>query len=155
VTGVTEAALARDAADRRERLASALSLAAARGYVLPLIQGGAPVRTLLEAGLKHPLPPEAQAFVRDRVLPLMPQDSGRTAALPSGEEDWDLTEKEREVLALLSQGLTNADMASELFVSVNTVKTHLKRIFAKLGVETRTEAVQRGRRLGLIPSDRP
>lgn len=153
VAGVAQAALAQDAGRRKALLAEAVSLAAARGYVLPLLQGGPPVRALLEAGLKHPLPPEAQAFVRDRVLPLMPEDTTETVAHSAEAEDWELTEKEVEVLVHLARGLTNAAMAKELFVSVNTVKTHLKNIFAKLDVETRTEAVQVARRAGVLPAD--
>lgn len=153
VAGLAQAALARDAGRRKELLAEAVSLAAARGYVLPLVQGGPPARALLEAGLKHPLPSKAQAFVRERVLPLMPDDPAGAFPHSAGAEEWDLTEKEVEVLGLLARGLTNAAMAKELFVSVNTVKTHLKNIFAKLDVGTRTEAVQAARRSGVLPPD--
>jgi LuxR family maltose regulon positive regulatory protein len=76
-----------------------------------------------------------------------------SATRPASGEEWDLTERELEVLALLARGRTNAAMARELFVSVNTVKTHLKNIFAKLDVRTRTEAVEVARRLGLIGLD--
>jgi LuxR family maltose regulon positive regulatory protein len=136
-------------------------MASTRGYIMPLVQGGPPVRALLEAGLSYPLPPVAQAFVRERVLPLMsgkpseagsPPGVGSPSSLPEGE-DWDLTEKEVEVLTHLSRGLTNAAMARELFVSVNTVKTHLKNIFPKLDVTNRTEAVRAARRRGLVPPD--
>ena len=153
VAEVARAALDPDAARRKEILSSALTVAAARGYVMPLIQGGPPVRSLLEAALKYPLPPEAQAFVREQVLPRMPDQEAMSATRPASGEEWDLTERELEVLALLARGRTNAAMARELFVSVNTVKTHLKNIFAKLDVRTRTEAVEVARRLGLIGLD--
>jgi DNA-binding NarL/FixJ family response regulator len=61
-----------------------------------------------------------------------------------------LTSREQEVLALLAGGLPNRDIASELSISEHTVKFHLASIFGKLGVSTRTEAVQRGLRLGVI-----
>ncbi len=60
-----------------------------------------------------------------------------------------LSQKEQRILKLLAQGLSNSDIAERSFVSVNTVKTHLKNIYAKLGVESRLQAVDAARRLGL------
>ena len=51
-----------------------------------------------------------------------------------------LTQREREVLALLAQGLTNKDIAQALFVSVRTVEAHLRNVYGKLSVRSRTEA---------------
>lgn len=62
----------------------------------------------------------------------------------------DLTEREREVARLLAFGLGNGEIAAALFVSRNTVKTHLKHIYEKLAVGTRTEAVARCIELGLL-----
>lgn len=61
-----------------------------------------------------------------------------------------LTEREHDVLALLADGLSNRDIASALAISEHTVKFHLASIFGKLGASTRTEAVHRGLRLGVI-----
>jgi ATP/maltotriose-dependent transcriptional regulator MalT len=61
-----------------------------------------------------------------------------------------LTTREHEVLALVADGLPNRDVAARLGISDHTVKFHLASIFGKLGVSTRTEAVQRGLRLGVI-----
>ncbi len=62
-----------------------------------------------------------------------------------------VTEREYEVLSLLAEGLANKEIARRLGVSPNTVKTHLGRIFEKLGAERRTQAVQKARELALIP----
>ena len=54
-------------------------------------------------------------------------------------------------LGLIASGLSNREMAAQLFVSENTVKTHCARVFDKLGAARRTQAVQRGKELGLLP----
>ncbi len=61
-----------------------------------------------------------------------------------------LTAAERRVLDLLPTQLTAAQMATRLFLTTNTVKSHLSHIYRKLGVTTRTEAVEAARRLGLL-----
>jgi len=62
-----------------------------------------------------------------------------------------ITKREHEILALIAAGLSNREIAERLFVSENTVKTHSSRLFEKLRVNRRTQAVQVGQRLGLIP----
>ena len=78
---------------------------------------------------------DRQAFLRlvDRALAAAPP-AGALAAL---------TEREREVLELLGQGLSNREMAEALVISENTVKRHLKAIFVKLEVNNRAAAVAR------------
>lgn len=76
-------------------------------------------------------------------------------SLPPAQRDADplletLTAREHDVLALVADGLSNRDIAARLAISDHTVKFHLASIFGKLGVSTRTEAVQRGLRLGVI-----
>jgi DNA-binding CsgD family transcriptional regulator len=66
-------------------------------------------------------------------------------------EDLGITTRELEVLNLVAQGMSNREIAGSLFVSENTVKTHCSRAFDKLGATRRTQAVQLGRELGLIP----
>ncbi|MGB9753264.1 helix-turn-helix domain-containing protein [Roseiflexus castenholzii] len=66
---------------------------------------------------------------------------------PTGEP---LTARERDVLELVSQGLSNKQIAQKLHISEHTVKFHLSSLFAKLGVSSRTEAVNRGARQGII-----
>lgn len=62
-----------------------------------------------------------------------------------------ISKREHEVLELMAKGLSNQEIADKLFVSVNTIKTHLANLFAKLDVSRRTQAVQKGKELGLIP----
>ena len=62
-----------------------------------------------------------------------------------------VTPREREILELIANGMSNREIAEKLFVSENTVKTHSTRLFDKLGAKRRTQAVQLGKELGLIP----
>ena len=62
-----------------------------------------------------------------------------------------ITPRELEILTLIAQGLSNREIANRLFVSENTVKTHCSRAFDKLGARRRTQAVQLGKQLGLLP----
>lgn len=62
-----------------------------------------------------------------------------------------ITKRELEILELIAQGLSNREIADKLFVSENTVKTHSSRLFDKLGARRRTQAVQIGKEMGLIP----
>jgi len=62
-----------------------------------------------------------------------------------------ITARELEVLTLVARGFSNREIATQLFVSENTVKTHCARAFDKVGAARRTQAVQRGKELGLLP----
>lgn len=64
---------------------------------------------------------------------------------------FELSKRELEVLELLAAGHSNQEIANLLFVSLNTVKTHTSNLFSKLGVSRRTQAVQKGKELRLIP----
>jgi two-component system, NarL family, response regulator LiaR len=62
-----------------------------------------------------------------------------------------ITKRELEILELIAQGMSNREIAEKLFVSENTVKTHSSRLLDKLSAKRRTQAVQVGKQLGLIP----
>jgi ATP/maltotriose-dependent transcriptional regulator MalT len=99
-------------------------------------------------------------FVRRQVLSVLhtlrisatqpPAPSSRPSATASQEFIEPLSERELEVLNLVSQGLSNNDIAHKLIITVGTVKKHLNNIFGKLQVSSRTQAIGRGRELGLI-----
>lgn len=62
-----------------------------------------------------------------------------------------ITKRELEILELIAEGLSNREIADKLFVSENTVKTHSSRLFDKLSAKRRTQAVQIGKEIGLLP----
>jgi len=63
----------------------------------------------------------------------------------------ELSKRELEILGLLAQGHSNQEIAAKLFVSISTVKTHIQNLFEKLEVKRRIQAVEKAKRLNLIP----
>jgi DNA-binding NarL/FixJ family response regulator len=89
--------------------------------------------------------PSTTRRLLDRFAPMLPASDARTAA-----ELEELTDRERQVLILVAQGLSNAELAKRLFVSEATVKTHVGRILAKLGLRDRVQAVVYAYENGLV-----
>lgn len=90
--------------------------------------------------LKEVMVPAAQPFAAEPFA----ADAGRLEALR-------ITPRELEILQLIAAGLSNREIAGRIFVSENTVKTHSSRLFDKLNARRRTQAVQIGKELGLLP----
>jgi len=81
------------------------------------------------------------------------EESAREPFAPDAAQQQTLgiTARELEILTLVARGFSNREIATQLFVSENTVKTHCARAFDKLGAARRTQAVLRGKELGLLP----
>jgi DNA-binding NarL/FixJ family response regulator len=91
--------------------------------------------------------------IADAEVVLIARDSEPRAPDPSRDDDAGdraLSSRERQVLALLADGLGNKQIAARLGISTNTVKTHLEVVFEKLGVSSRAEAVSAGFKRGLL-----
>lgn len=72
-------------------------------------------------------------------------------AQPTGLDAYQLTEREQEVLRLMARGLSNAEIATELILGVQTIKTHVANLLAKLGARDRTQAVIQAYESGFVP----
>ncbi len=123
-------------------LAEALALAEPSGYVRTFIDEGAPMGDLLRQALVRGI---AVEYVSTLVAAL---DGECKPSPPSLVEP--LSERELEVLRLLTTRLSSTEIGRELYISTNTVRTHIKHIYGKLGVHRRQEAIQRARELGLL-----
>jgi DNA-binding CsgD family transcriptional regulator len=89
--------------------------------------------------------------VKEVLVPAEPPAAKSFAPNTDQQDSVGITARELEVLALVARGLSNREIATQLFVSENTIKTHCARAFDKLGASRRTQAVQRGKELGLLP----
>jgi LuxR family transcriptional regulator, maltose regulon positive regulatory protein len=137
-------------------LSIALRLAREGGFIRPILDEGEEVVRLLRE--RYRLLLEAEPAVRradssrdfvEKLLEASGTDLGRAAGMPQATLE-PLTDREREMLALLADGTSNKDIAHQLFVSENTVKYHLKNIYAKLSVASRLQAITAARQFGII-----
>jgi LuxR family maltose regulon positive regulatory protein len=133
-----------DARTADESLERALELAEPDGIILPFAL--APVRALLERHSGHRT---AHATLLTEILGLLagssPRDNGETSPLLDN-----LSDAELRVVRYLPSNLKAPEIAAELYVSPNTVRTHLRHIYAKLRAHSRSEAVARAREFGLV-----
>ena len=132
-------------------LEKALALAEPEGYIRVFVDEGPPMARLLYDAANRGI---SQQYAR-RLLSAFPvaepelADSLRTR-VPKPEFVEPLSERELEILQLIAEGLTNPEIASRLYLSLNTVKVHTRNIYGKLGVHSRTQAVARSQELGLL-----
>ena len=128
----------------------ALERAEPDGIILPFVT--TPVHELLE---RHPRHRTAHAALLSDILDVL---AGSSLPAPAGQRPElreDLSESELRVLRYLPSNLSAPEIGRELYLSLSTIKTHMRHIYAKLGVHRRTEAVDRARELGLLaPSAR-
>jgi LuxR family maltose regulon positive regulatory protein len=127
-------------------LEHALTHAEPEGYMRLFVDEGGPMRSLLREIQARGIAPHYVAQL------LTAFDEGHVSgpAVPAGSALVEpLTEREREVLSLLSSGASNREIARSLVVSPGTVKKHVYNICGKLGAQSRTQAVARARELNL------
>jgi LuxR family maltose regulon positive regulatory protein len=131
-------------------LADALAQAQPEGYVRTFVDKGRPMAVLLQQAAKTPegrADPRRRAYIGKLLSAFGQPEPPQPSAQPLIEP---LSARERQVLRLVAAGLTNREIAEELYLSVNTVKTHLKRMYGKLGVSSRTVAATKAQELNLL-----
>lgn len=139
-----------------EALGMALQMAEPEGYLRTFVDEGQPMAVLLYKALSRGIMPD---YVR-RLLALFPlndsvpiPDPGRSEApqFRSAEQEFvePLSERELEVLQLMAGGASNQEIAETLVIALTTAKKHVSNIIRKLGADNRTQAVAKGRTLGL------
>jgi LuxR family maltose regulon positive regulatory protein len=129
-------------------LERALTLAEPEGYVLTLVDEGRPMAVLLAAAAKRRIAPN---YVR-RLLTAFGDTEDTTTATQVLIEP--LSERELDVLRMLATDLAGPEIARQLIVSLNTVRTHTKNIYVKLGVNNRRAAIRRAEELDLLSRTR-
>jgi LuxR family transcriptional regulator, maltose regulon positive regulatory protein len=132
------------ASEAAQRLEEALALAEPDDQYRPFITGGLPVRSALTVLIN---PASRCASFAGRILDRFDGRLPRGATQPSGAP---LTESEVAVLRFLPSHMTNQEIAESLFLSINTIKTHLSSVYRKLGVTSRRQAIAQARRLDLL-----
>jgi LuxR family maltose regulon positive regulatory protein len=126
-------------------LSRALALAEPAGYIRLFVDEGAPLVALLRRA-------QERGVAREHVARLLVACGAAEApaGTPAALLVEPLSAREREVVALLASGLSTAEIAGHLFVTVGTVRNHLKSIYGKLDAHSRLQAVERARTLGLL-----
>ncbi|MCB0194635.1 MAG: tetratricopeptide repeat protein [Anaerolineae bacterium] len=125
-------------------LEQALTLAEAEGYVRIFVDEGEPMAALLREAVKHSSLPNYVG----RLQTAFESIEGKVPTTPLLIEP--LSDRELDVLKLLNTELSGPEIARELMVSLNTLRTHTKNIYTKLGVNNRRTAVRRAEELGLL-----
>jgi LuxR family maltose regulon positive regulatory protein len=133
-------------------LERALSIGEPEGYIRIFVDEGPPMAHLLYEALSREIAPE---YVQQLLaaFPVSQPEQVTQPRIQSPDSDLiePLSDRELELLQLIDQGLTFQEIASRLYISVNTVKVHSRNIYGKLGVNNRSQAGAKARALGLLP----
>lgn len=130
-----------------ESFEKALQLAEPEGYIQTFLDEGKPMTRLLQEYIHRK---GGSEFARHLLLASQQRKTFTLAAHPGSKLVEPLSKREEEVLALLAEGLSNQGIATKLYLSLRTIKFHTGNIYNKLGVKSRSEAVSRARKLGLL-----
>ena len=127
-------------------LVETMGLAEGGGFIRLFLDEGAPMARLLSVAAARGMMP---AYVGKLLTAFAAEKQMRESALAESARR-PLSRRELEVLRLLAEGLSNQEIGERLFLALDTIKGHNRRIFDKLEVKRRTEAIARGRELGLL-----
>lgn len=139
-----------------DTLGAALDLAEPGGFMRNFVDLGPPMAGLLARLRSRPPVGRAAAsllFLEQILVAFPPLASAAAAPGDASSQEWwvePLTERETDVLRLLATNLSPQEIAGQLLVSLTTARTHIRNIYAKLGVHSRFEAIQRAKELRLL-----
>ena len=132
-------------------LEQALSLAEPRGFLYIFVNEGPPMARLLYEALSRGVFME---YVRKLLAAFPEDDPEKDFKSKSVDPDFEwiepLSERELEILQLIADGLSRQEIANHLFISLNTVKSHTRNIYSKLGVHKELQAVGKAKSIGLL-----
>jgi LuxR family maltose regulon positive regulatory protein len=131
-------------------LAETLALAEPEGFIRLFIDEGLPMAQLLSEAAAQGLTSDYTEKLLAAFAAEAQKRQAQSAVPPAQFLIEPLSERELEVLHLVAQGLSNHEIGERLFLALSTVKGHNQKIFGKLQVQRRTEAVARARELGLV-----
>jgi LuxR family maltose regulon positive regulatory protein len=137
-----------------QTLNQAFTLAEPEGYQRIFVDEGEPMARLLYKAVAQSISP-AYCNKLLNVLLAERENSRWQESTFNGKLVEPLSSRELEVLHLIDNGLSNGEIAGQLFISLSTVKGHTTNIFGKLNVKNRTQAVARAHDLGLLPVNKP
>ncbi|MGD8403409.1 MAG: LuxR C-terminal-related transcriptional regulator [Anaerolineales bacterium] len=145
VVRALEAAFAETQGDALVFLTEALLLAEGKGFIRSFVEVGKKLIPLLREAIRRGITPEHA----ERILNVMVEKTQIT------ETGWaslvePLSERELEVLQLVTEGMSNREIAEELYISIGTAKTHVHNLCGKLGVRNRTEAAMKAKELDMV-----
>jgi LuxR family maltose regulon positive regulatory protein len=137
-----------------EVLDESLALAKRGGFIRIFVDEGSSMAQLLQIAYSKELRPD---YVRQLLsacsMPVVEQLAVSQTITPPSQLIDPLSQREIEVLQLIASGLTNQDIADQLYLSLHTVKVHAHNIFSKLAVKNRTQAVAQAKVLGILTAD--
>jgi len=146
-----------DSIHSMKALERTITLAQSGGFVRVFVDEGPPMARLLYEALSSEIAPDQADYVQ-RLLAAFPvekPEQRQRTLLQSDEFELiePLTDREIEVLRLIAEGLSRQEIASQLVLSLNTVKVHARNIYGKLGVHSQMQAVGKARALGLLDTE--
>jgi LuxR family maltose regulon positive regulatory protein len=133
-----------------QTLGEALALAEPGGFIRIFVDEGMPMAQLLSEAVAHRVMPDYIGKLLAAFEAEKQKTEDKSPLLPARPLIEPLSQRELEVLQLIAQGLSNNEIGKQLYLALDTVKGHNRKIFDKLGVQRRTEAVARARELGLL-----
>lgn len=131
------------------RLGEVLALARAEGYLRLFLDEGEPMAALLRAMVSRVREKSLLAYLQRVLRAFDAEHASKTRSSVPSHQIEELSPQEQQVLRLLAEGRSRQEIAETLVISINTVKTHLQRIYQKLNVTNRFEAYEVARRVHL------